>query len=435
MKILLLSSPDPTKTSGMVAFDIYQGLKRIKGNEVKLIVRDWGKYDDSNIIPLETVSRARRKKLFLKVKYRLIRHKIIKIPAPKTDPDYHVLDVNQTASPFKTKKILRKAGFVPDAIIVLFIQNLLSLKNIYELGQITDAGIFMLLMDMAPFTAACGYAWDCMGYQQKCGNCPALYSRNRADQSHFNWEFKKKFIDKTAIHVIAATEWQIPQIRASSLLGGKPISKVLLPVDSRVFKPANKRALRATLGIPVQKKIIFFGSVELKHRRKGLHYLLESLKILDETIKGTALENNILLLIAGRGIDDILSRLHFRHHYMGFLHSPESMATAYQAADVFVCPSVEDAGPTMINQSIMCGTPVVSFEMGVAADLVHTGETGYRAKLADSVDLARGIHAILAMKTISYLDMSQNCRRLAMDSYDSAVTAEKIQQLISPYQK
>ena len=56
--------------------------------------------------------------------------------------------------------------------------------------------------------------------------------------------------------------------------------------------------------------------------------------------------------------------------------------------------SIEDSGPMMINESIMCGTPVVCFDMGVARDLVHTGRTGYRAALRDSSDLAFGIREV-----------------------------------------
>jgi glycosyltransferase involved in cell wall biosynthesis len=45
----------------------------------------------------------------------------------------------------------------------------------------------------------------------------------------------------------------------------------------------------------------------------------------------------------------------------------------------------------MINESIMCGTPVVSFRMGVAEDLIINGETGYIVKLKNIRDLANGI--------------------------------------------
>jgi len=88
---------------------------------------------------------------------------------------------------------------------------------------------------------------------------------------------------------------------------------------------------------------------------------------------------------------------------------------------VFLCPSIEDSGPLMINESIMCGTPVVSFDMGVAPDLVHTGKTGYRATLKDSEDLARGIYKLLNLSDTEYAQMSGNCRELGLKLYSPSV--------------
>ncbi len=147
----------------------------------------------------------------------------------------------------------------------------------------------------------------------------------------------------------------------------------------------------------MDKKVIFFGAVGLSEVRKGMHFLIESLHKLKELISRSEsdLGDKILLLIAGRGFDAIVGALPFESHYLGYLDNSYGIATAYQSSDVFLCPSIEDSGPMMINQSIMCGTPVVSFEMGVSLDLVITGETGYRARLKDSGDLAQGIFNIL----------------------------------------
>jgi glycosyltransferase involved in cell wall biosynthesis len=106
------------------------------------------------------------------------------------------------------------------------------------------------------------------------------------------------------------------------------------------------------------------------------------------------------------------------------------IASAYQAADVYVCPSIEDSGPMMINQSIMCGTPVVSFEMGVALDLVVTGKTGYRAKLKDTGDMAKGILDILTLDEDNYKIMSVNCRELALKLCSPDVQSEKIENIL-----
>jgi len=84
----------------------------------------------------------------------------------------------------------------------------------------------------------------------------------------------------------------------------------------------------------------------------------------------------------------------------------------------------------MINEAIMCGTPVVAFDMGVAPDLVHTGRTGYKAKLKDSKDLARGIAEILHLNKEEYSEMSNNCSELGLRLCHPKVQMEGFEKLL-----
>ena len=68
----------------------------------------------------------------------------------------------------------------------------------------------------------------------------------------------------------------------------------------------------------------------------------------------------------------------------------------------------------MINESIMCGTPVVAFDMGVAPDLVINGKTGYRAALKDSIDFSYGIKSIINLGTEKREELSVNCRNIGI---------------------
>lgn len=57
---------------------------------------------------------------------------------------------------------------------------------------------------------------------------------------------------------------------------------------------------------------------------------------------------------------------------------------------------------------------VKAFEIGVALDLVHNGETGYRAKLKDYVDLAEGIKWFLSLNKNEFEKIKYNCRNSAL---------------------
>jgi glycosyltransferase involved in cell wall biosynthesis len=277
-------------------------------------------------------------------------------------------------------------------------------------------------MDMAPLTGGCHYAWDCKGYMNQCGKCPALYSDEQYDLSYKNWQKKHDFIQKMHLTIVSATNCLTKQAKKATAFNGKRIEQIMLGVDAEIFKPIPRNVARKKLKLPLEKKIVFFGAQYLEEKRKGTFYLIEALKSLKRQL-GT--DKNRMLIVTAGNISEIESFLinNFEHKHLGFLATDSMLATAYQAADVFVCSSIEDSGPMMINESIMCGTPVASFEMGVALDLVHTGKTGYRAELQNSVDLANGIKYVLDLPSNEARNMSKQCRSMGVQLYHHQVQA------------
>lgn len=408
MNILILNSNNPLLTSGIISLDIFNTLKE-RGHNTRLLVTTYADNYPAGVVCMENKHSILKKRIVNK--FRKIFHsgKVI-----DTDPNYHFHELDESATLFSTRSLLRKAAIRPDIILVLFAKKLANSRNILELQKKTGAKVFWLMYDMAPFTGGCHYAWECSGYMKDCGKCPGLRSDDPFDLSYRNLEYKKKQINKTLLEVIAASEWQYRQALESSLFKGKTIHKIFLPIDPEIFKPADKLASRKKLNVGEGKKVIFFGAVDMSHLRKGPDHLIRSLESLKGLVAGTPLENNVLLLVAGRGVKELSTKFPFEYLDLGILDNTYGIAGAYQASDVFLCPSVEDSGPSMINQSIMAGTPVVSFEMGVALDMVINGETGYRAVLKDSEDLARGLFQILSLSEPEALQYSQNCRKLGL---------------------
>jgi glycosyltransferase involved in cell wall biosynthesis len=415
MNILILNTHNPLNASGVVSSDLFIQLKD-RGHNVRLLVNSFDEKYPDGIVSLETSFAAKKKLLWEKVEWRLNKLKsLLKIDI-KTDPRYPFFILDEKKHFYSTKKILKAAGFTPDIVIILFAKGFLNAKNIFELNKYSGAKIFWLMFDMAPFTGGCHYAWDCKGYQVECGNCPGLYSSDSSDITRRNLSYKKRFFDKVKIHILAGSEWQYNQAKQSVLFKNSPVYKLLLPINVSVFKPVDKEKHRMNLNITPDRKIIFFGAVTISEERKGMRYLIESLVKLNQMISETLpeLKEKVLLLIAGKGFAGLEESLPFESKYMGYLDNTYGIASAFQAADVFICPSIEDSGPMMINQSIMCGTPVVSFEMGVSLDLVITGVTGHRARLRDSDDMAKGLYNIISLTKTDYNKMADNCRELGL---------------------
>ncbi len=325
------------------------------------------------------------------------------------------------------KEILSKVQFQPDIILLYWVKLFLTPKIIYDLKMMTSAKIFWVLMDMAPFTGGCNYSFGCERFSDSCGKCPGLGARRATDLSSKLLEQKKKYIADIDISIISPTTTLTHQVSRSAVFRHKNINTVLLGIDSLLFKPGDKKVARQSLGLPLDKKIVFFGSQKLSSKRKGMQYLIESLKSL--AIKLPREEQNGIFL-AYAGTEDSLQQPPFSSKYLGFLDEEELVA-AYQAADVFVCPSIEDSGPVMINESLMCGTPVVAFDMGVAPDLVHNDLTGYKAELKNSEDMANGISKVLGLSDRDYDNLSENCRRIALEKSEMKKQNETIYEIIT----
>ena len=420
MNILMIFRNNPFEASGAVTLDLFNEFKS-KGHNVRLLVNQYHADYPDDIISMETFYLFWKKKFINKVKKIVGLNKKI-----NTNKRYHFHDIDLQKTFYKSGKLLKKANIKPDAIILLFSNNFINARNIYELHQMTGKPVFKMMYDTAPLTGGCHYSWDCIGYQNGCGNCPGLFSNDPNDITQRNLIYKKAYFDKTDISIVLASEWQYLQATKSMLFKDHAIHKILISINPEIFRPVPREVSREKVGIAAGKKVIFFGAKNFTDERKGFSYILEALKILKELLKSDPeLMDKVFLLMAGEDTEKLKEQLPFENKNLGMLDNNYGVASAYQAADVYVCPSIEDAGPSMINQSVMCGTPVVSFAQGVSLDIVITGKTGYRARLKDSADMAKGIYEILKMPDEEHLKLKNNCRELAIELFHPDVSINK----------
>lgn len=312
------------------------------------------------------------------------------------------------------RKIISSVPAKPDIIIAYWIDFYFTQKVLYDLSIETGAPILWYMMDMSPLTGGCHMAYDCTRYEIGCGYCPALKHNWKHDISFRSYKIKREYIKKTNIATISASTYLYNQTNNCQLFKDKHNYKIMLPVEDDIFKPDDKKNAKNALGLPLDSKIIFLGAASLNVENKGMRYFREAINILYQRIKNDSdLKSKVLILIVGKVNDDL--DISFPHKNIGYLNTQEKMAQAYQSADMFVCPTIQDSGPMMINEAIMCGTPVVSFEMGVAFDLVRTGETGYLSKLGNSEDLANGMESLLRLSDRDWNNMSIKCRSFGLE--------------------
>jgi len=103
--------------------------------------------------------------------------------------------------------------------------------------------------------------------------------------------------------------------------------------------------------------------------------------------------------------------------FTGRIRDERLMNLYYNAADLFVHPSLADNLPNTLIEAMAAGTPAVTFDIGGCAEVVRHEKTGYVAKYRDVGDLANGIQWILGMPADEKQQIQRRCRELAENEY------------------
>ena len=113
------------------------------------------------------------------------------------------------------------------------------------------------------------------------------------------------------------------------------------------------------------------------------------------------------------------------------------MVLAYNAADVFVLPSLEDNLPNTLMESMACGVPCVGFRVGGIPEMIVHQQNGYVAAERNAAELAQGIHYVLA--ETDYAAMSECCLHQVTHHYSQQTVAQRYlevyQQCLTPQLK
>ena len=422
LNIVILTAFHPVKDSGGLVYDMYKSLSD-EGHSVSIITGLYNQIFDVNDGIKSLYSKNKSIRL-MQGRWRLLFR-----DSDKTNPDYYMASIKEHQFHCSTKTLLSKIKFKPDIIIYTHPHYFLDSKNLFELNKKTGAPIFNIPVDMAAFTGGCHYNNGCTGCESECGFCPGLYSNKKHDASYKTLKYKNKYISQTEIYLLA-NEWTLKQAKKSFLYSSKPCLKLNIVVNENLFRPFNKTAMREKYNIPQDKSVILFGASTADEKRKGILYLHDALKELYQEMTEDE-KKSIAVVIIGNSQENIKDLMPFNSYLLGRIQ-PELLPEIYSLADVYVSPSIQDAGPMMVIQSMMCGTPVVAFEMGNADDFIINGETGYKAPLYDTGQLKRGIWLMLNKTEEENKRISENCRNIAILKSSYKVFAKKIYEI---YQK
>lgn len=273
--------------------------------------------------------------------------------------------------------------------------GMLNLKNIKKLAKLGKPIIFFM-HDMWTITGGCHHSFTCEKYKTQCSECQVFKNKKKFDLSWFEFNKKAKiYLKYSNLFFVSPSKWLYDCAKQSFLTKSKPVYYIPNVIDKRVYKHVGKELARKIFDIEYNDSVIAFGAVSVDSPYKGWAYLKEALKILHKDPN----LNQISILIFGRGAnEEILNSIPFKTKFLGYLRDEYSMILTYNAADVFVVPSLADNQPTMVMEALCCGTPVVGFDVGGIPDMISHKENGYLSKYKDAEDLADGIRFCLNYK-------------------------------------
>jgi len=204
---------------------------------------------------------------------------------------------------------------------------------------------------------------------------------------------------------------------AQSAVPGVPIELIGNGIDSKLFARQPRQAIKKDVRLLCVCRLV---------RRKGLEHLVSAMRELSK-------DGMTLDII---GIGECQSRLQAWIDEFGVGDSVrlvgyvprEQLAEHYNAADIFVLPSLSESFGQVLLEAMSCGLPIVATRVGGVPETVHSEVGGLLIQPASSEAIVGAVRT-LAANPRRRTSMGQYNRRLAENYYQWARVAESYESL------
>jgi glycosyltransferase involved in cell wall biosynthesis len=306
--------------------------------------------------------------------------------------------------------------------------NILNFHNLHgdyfnylALSKLThEKPAIWTLHDMWSFTGHCAYSYDCEKWKTGCGKCPYLdvVPPVARDNTHLEWKLKNWVYQRSNLTIVSPSKWLTEQAK-QSMFNNFSIHHIPHGIDTDAYQPLDPDECRSVLGIAHNKKVLMFVAFGLSDPRKGGDLLIKALQNLPESLK-----KETILLTLGESGEELTEKVDIPVIALGYVSGDRLKSIAYSAADLFVFPTRADIFGLVLQESMACGTPMLSFDIGGVPDLVRPEITGKLAKPEDPKDLSQKIIELLEDQT-QREKLAQTCREIALEEYPIALQAKR----------
>jgi glycosyltransferase involved in cell wall biosynthesis len=282
------------------------------------------------------------------------------------------------------------------------------------------------LSDSWAFTGGCHIPEGCLKYETGCGACPQLNSVNNEDVSRTTIIRKQQSWEKLDMTIVAPSRWMADNARRSLLFRNRNIVHIPTGVNTDIFTPMDREQARRKHGFSVEQHIILFGAFSaLTDPNKGFHLLV---KALEQLAKIHPDPRRVVLAVFGQDESGPPLNLKFETKLLGHVSDMAKLNEYYNAADVYVLPSLMENSPNTVVESLGAGTPVVAFDACGTTELVEHKIDGYLAQAYSTDDLADGLMHFLSPRNDAEVTRKA-ARGKILSKYDIVRVADQYNEL------
>lgn len=330
------------------------------------------------------------------------------------------------------ERIISVLPWNPTLIFSSMTCELANTTSLLTLSKSFHAPIYFDAYDMNVFTGGCHVLWGCDGFKNRCSKCPAFASKpERQQEVEKSFAIKVKNIHDGGMGILYAGPYLLALANESACYKDMPKFDIGMCIDTDLFTNKNRDIAKRIIGLPEDAIVIFTGSENVVNKRKGVQYFFDALSVLWNALPESQ-RPKVYVMLAGKNVEKTQEKLKklppFHYHCIPYISDNRLLSLAYQASDMFVCPSIDDAGPMMVAEALACGTPVVGFKMGLMYEpwYVKDGETGYVVELKDVEQLAQAMKKIILLHNNQFQQMSLQCRNVAEQSLSKTFSISQI---------
>ncbi len=307
-----------------------------------------------------------------------------------------------------------------DVIILHSIQDLLKIENINYIHNKLKKKIIIHPLDMEIITGGYHFSFDCKCYitgmcNSKHHNCDFLAKKN--------YQKKIEILGKIPITWMASNKYVLKRILSSKIYSKKyhKSEVVYFGIEKQRYSYVSKKLSRKKLRISDNRKVLLFGCSNFNDPRKGAYVVN---KVIERLSKSRIKSDKILLLTYGEINNFKIKSKNIKWLHLGTIESDYRMNLIYRSSDIMLNPSFDDLGPTTLQEAFLNNLYIVSFDLGLASDLIINNYNGNIVKNFDTDKFYQAVYKfILNRKSINKNISSQktikNLKKLCFEDSEA----------------